>query len=126
MKIAIDQLVLEYLVSGDVDEACRCIVELKAPLFFHEIVKRCIVHSLDVSPEQRPKMSELLAYLVERDQLTTQQAVKGFNRLFLLQKDLELDSPSAGAIIAEFTERAKADAVLPPDYKPPEEAPATV
>lgn len=39
MKIAIDQLLQEYLLSSDLEEATRCIKELNAPLFAHEVVK---------------------------------------------------------------------------------------
>jgi programmed cell death protein 4 len=37
MKIAIDQLLQEYLLSSDLEEATRCIKELNAPLFSHEV-----------------------------------------------------------------------------------------
>jgi programmed cell death protein 4 len=123
MKVAVDQLLQEYMVSGDLDEACRCIMELNQTQFYHEIVKRAVVNALDVSKENQLKISELLAYLVERDRLTSMQAIKGFNRLHSLVGDLSLDTPTAGTIIAEFTSRAIEDNVLPKTYKyvsPPE------
>ena len=55
-------------------------------------------------------MTELLAYLAEEDLLTAMQAVKGFNRLYGLLPDLQLDSPSAHAIVQEFTDRYKCQA----------------
>ena len=42
MKIALDQCLQEYLLSGDLGEATRCIRELNAQLFFHEVVKRAV------------------------------------------------------------------------------------
>ena len=63
-------------------------------------------------------MSALLAALQHRDQLTIQQAVKGFNRLNEILGDLVLDTPTAATIITEFTERAIADGILPAGYAP--------
>ena len=63
-------------------------------------------------------MSELLAYLVEEDLLTSLQAAKGFNRLYGLVPDLQLDSPSARSIVTEFADRAREQGVLPADFAP--------
>jgi len=118
MKVAVDQLLQEYLVSGDLDEAARCIYELNSPLFYHEVVKRAIVQAMDKDETQQIKMSDLLIHLVERDQLTAQQAIKGFNRLFGLIDDLKLDTPTAPAVLNAFVTRAIQESVLPADYKP--------
>ena len=40
MKIAVDQLLSEYLVSSDLEEASRCIKELNAPESSMQIVKK--------------------------------------------------------------------------------------
>ena len=52
MKIATDQLLQEYLVSGDVLEAARCIKQLNSRQFYHEIVKRAVVQAIDKPIEQ--------------------------------------------------------------------------
>lgn len=117
LKIALDQLLQEYILSGDLEEAARCIFELNSPQFYHEVVKRTVVNSLDLSVEKQASMSELLAFLIERDQLTGLQAKKGFDRLHSLLPDLELDTPSARTVLAEFVARAKVDGVLPESYQ---------
>lgn len=117
MKVAVDQCLQEYLYSGDVDEAARCIHELNAKLFYHEVVKRAVVHALDKSAEQQQQMSNLLQYLMERDQLSTSQAVKGFQRLNGMIGELVLDSPTASAVVSNFISRAVEDGVLPSDFK---------
>ena len=117
MKVAVDQLLQEYLVSCDLVEASRCIKELQSPHFYHEIVKRAITHAMDKTVDQRSSMSALLAYLVERDQLTRYQAIKGFNRLHFLLPDLQLDTPAAAAILEEFVAKAKEDSVLPVEFQ---------
>lgn len=35
-----DMLLKEFLLSRELDEACRCVKELKCDLFLHELVKR--------------------------------------------------------------------------------------
>ena len=117
MKVAIDQLLGEYLLSGDMDEAARCIKQLNAPLFYHEVVKRAVVHVLDKQQMDQNSMSSLLAYLVERDLLTKQQAVKGFTRLHDLLPDLKLDAPNAPTVLAYLTNQAVGDGVLPENFR---------
>ena len=116
MKVAVDQCLQEYLLSGDVQEAARCIHELNAKMFYHEIVKRAVVLAMDKSADQQEQMSNLLSYLMERDQLTTSQAAKGFKRLDGLISELVLDTPTAASILAQFTARAIEDRVLPEDF----------
>ena len=117
MKVAIDQCLQEYLHSGNVHEAARCIHELNAKMFYHEIVKRAVVLALDKSAEQQEQMSNLLSYLMERDQLTSAQATKGFQRLHGMLSELVLDTPTASTILDQFTSRALEDKVLPADFK---------
>ena len=83
----------------------------------HEVVKRAVVLALDKSPEQQEQMSNLLTHLMERDQLTSSQATKGFKRLNGMISELTLDSPTAATVIAQFTARAIEDRVLPDDFK---------
>ena len=113
LKVAADQLLLEYLVAGLQDEAARCIKELSAPYFHHEIVKRAISCALDRSEELQVKMSALLVYLVREDVISQQQVVKGFRRVYGILSDLRLDTPNAATIVNEFTSRAITDGVLP-------------
>jgi programmed cell death protein 4 len=116
MKVATDHLLAEYLVSGDMDEAVRCIKELNAPLFYHEVVKRGVVLVVDKNKEAQDKISALYAYLVERDLLTVGQAVKGFTRLHDLLSDLILDAPASGAVLAYMTNESIVAGVLPGDF----------
>ena len=117
MKVAVDQLLAEYLVSSDLEEACRCIKELNAPEFLHEIVKRTISHVVDKSQEQQQAMSNLLLYLAQKDMLTQAQAVKGFKRLFDRVDDLVLDAPNAREVLAKYTAWAIQEKMLPADFK---------
>lgn len=119
MKIEIDQLLQEYLLSKDVTEAVRCIAELKSPLYYHEILKRAVCNALDKPTNEQRCMSELLLQLTRRELMSAQQAEKGFNRLHRMLPDLLLDTPTAAGVLNEFTARAMSDGVLRADYVPP-------
>lgn len=119
MKVAVDQLIEEYLLSSDLNEAERCLKELHAPQFFHEVVKRAITIAMDKSEEQQVNISRLLAYLASSRILTQSQAQQGFNRLHNLLGDLSLDVPRAKEILVGFVQRAIAEDVLPSDYVAP-------
>jgi programmed cell death protein 4 len=119
LKVAVDQLVDEYLSSSDLSEAERCLNELHAPQFFHEVVKRAITIAMDKSEEDQKLISRLFAYLAASRMLTQSQAQQGFNRLHNLSSDLSLDVPRAKEILKEFVGRAISDDVLPKDYVAP-------
>jgi len=112
LKVAIDLIIDEFLVNGDAMEATRCLVEVNAPQFYHEIVKRMITASMDKSAEQQERMSELIHNLHRNEILSNQQAAQGFQKLHDKMADIVLDTPTAPRILAEFTERAKRDGVL--------------
>src|SRR3546814_6665945 len=61
LKVAIDQLLAEYLYARQLEEAARCVRELQAPHFEHEIVKRAIGKALDKTTEDRTSIYYVIA-----------------------------------------------------------------
>lgn len=122
MKVSVDQILQEYLLSGDAEEASRCLVEMNVPHFYHEIVKRAVINAIDEPEDKQESMSTLLAVLFAKEVLSTQQATRGFNRLHLLLPDLLLDTPGAATVLSQFTARAKEAGILSKEYKPTGEA----
>ncbi len=118
MKIAVDQLLGEYLLSSDFEEAERCLRELHAPQFHHEVVKRAVTLALDKTEDNQIAMSKLLANWSVINLLSIQQAEKGFNRLFKSISDIVLDVPNARSVLDAFLERAKTDGVVGSSYTP--------
>jgi programmed cell death protein 4 len=118
LKSTVDLLMHEYLLSRDKDEANRCIRELHSDLFHHEIVKRGVIISMDKSEEDRLFMSELFEHLHAIETVSPQQFIKGFNRLYEILKDIELDIPNAPILLTAFKDRAVANGVLPVDFTP--------
>merc|ERR1712094_102545 len=108
---AIDQLLSEYLLSGDHIEAERCTKELASPHFHHELVKRAVVHVLDKNEEEQRKMSRLLTHLHGAEILQSSQLQQGFDKLRGLTDELVLDSPQAGQVIGLFVKLAESDGI---------------
>ena len=118
LKVAIDQIFQEFLVSGDKEEACNCLKVLRSPHFFHEVVKRAVVQSMDSNEDQQKSMSSLLLELSNSEILTKYQTIKGYDRLYALIDDIKLDTPNAADILQKFTLRAIDDGLLPNAYQP--------
>lgn len=116
LKQAVDQLFQEYLLSSDIKEANRCVLELNAKHFHHEVVKRAIQNAVEQGEEQVAQMSALLAELMVEDTVSQQMMIQGFNRVKENLKDMTLDTPKAPQLVALMVENAKRDGVLPTDY----------
>lgn len=116
LKEVIDQILGEYAVATDVDEAVRCVKELEAPNFGHEVVKRAVKFALPKPIQFQAHISNLLKHLATHDKtspcLTTMQAELGFKRLWDDLSDLLLDVPDTKRVLADFEARALADGVV--------------
>jgi len=118
LKVAIDQLLEEYLMSRQLDEASHCVKELSVPHFHHEIVKRAVTISLSKLDDDRTAISSLLAFLYANEVVSEEQMQKVFNRLYGIIDDLSLDAPNAGKYVEAFVATAKQDGCLPSSYVP--------
>ncbi|KAF1326190.1 Programmed cell death protein, partial [Globisporangium splendens] len=117
LKVAIDQLTKEYLLSSDLEEAARCVRELNVPHFHHEVVKRGITNALEEGGEASGvAMSSLLAYLVSQEIISSEQLNKGFVRFKMVLGDVALDIPNAAALFKSIVARAISDGILPKDF----------
>jgi programmed cell death protein 4 len=114
LKLAVDDAMREYILSGNVSEATRCVKELRSPSFHSEVVKRAVVCAMDQEPEKRQSMSDLLAHLYDVEVLSSKQVCMGFERLRALLSDLILDTPLAQQILTEFIHRAIEDRIISP------------
>jgi programmed cell death protein 4 len=117
LKRLMDQLADEYLVSRDVEEAVRCVAEMRVPGYHHELVKRAIVVSLDKSEADQCAISDFFTELFQREVVSQYQFTLGFNRLYDLIDDLALDTPQAPSFLAQFAFRASSDGILPASFR---------
>ncbi|XAR62230.1 hypothetical protein NMG60_11016916 [Bertholletia excelsa] len=94
VKGQINNLLIEYIVSGDKKEAFRCIKDLKVPFFHHEIVKRAITLAME-RQQAEGRILDFLKIAAEEGLINSSQISKGFSRIIDSVDDLSLDIPNA-------------------------------
>lgn len=111
VKVRINDLLIEYVVSGDKKEAFRCTNDLKVPFFHHEIVKRAVTMAM----ERRQTEGRLLGLLKEASEeglINASQITKGFGRIIDTVDDLSLDIPNARGILHSLISKAASEGWL--------------
>jgi programmed cell death protein 4 len=116
LKQEIDQLLQEYLLSRELDEAARCVKELEAPHFQHELVKRGVFAAMEMdgksdrvntnSLANLDAMAALFGFLVRNAIVSDNQVKKGVDRLHKLLPDISLDVPTAPKLLEAFEQMA--------------------
>ena len=118
LKVEMDQILHEYLLSRELDEAARCVKELDASHYMHELVKRGVTIAMEQdgkdSETQHAKsavdaMAALFSFLVKNAIISEHQVSKGVSRLHRILDDLTLDIPAAPALLQDFETLLKED-----------------
>ncbi|MDA9097543.1 hypothetical protein N9L76_01265 [bacterium] len=115
-KAAIQDLLSEYLVNGDVSEARTCLHALNARYFHHELVKRALVLCIEAAPgnETAPRLLGLLKVLADSGEVAAGQMEVGFSRMTDVVVDLKLDVPNAEERLDGLKLMAKEEGIYPP------------
>ncbi|KAF7812775.1 programmed cell death protein 4 [Senna tora] len=111
VKAKINNLLIEYVTSGDKKEASRCIKDLKVPFFHHEIVKRALTMAMERRQAEGPLL-DLLKEATEEGLINSSQNAKGFGRLIDTIDDLSLDIPNARGILQRMMSKAASEGWL--------------
>ena len=112
-KAGLDLSLREFLSGGDLIEAGRCIVEMRAPKFHSHIVKRAVALAMDKAGREREMVAVLLSSLHVRGVLTSAQVADGFKALLETIDDLLLDIPDAAGLVSHFLADSHLDGLLP-------------
>ena len=112
-KDSVVDILVEYFVSGDAQEAAQGVDELDHPEFAHFFVKKAIVCALDRHDKEREMVSQLLSEMYESS-ISPGEMENGFVATVDALDDLVLDVPQAVEWVSQFTCRAIADDILPP------------
>jgi len=114
-KTAIQDLLTEYLDSGDVAEARRCLRAINARYFHHEFVKRALVLCIEavVGDETAPRLLGLLKVLGSSGEVSASQMALGFDRMAAVLEDLKLDVPNAETRMEGLRLMAKEEGIHP-------------
>ena len=114
-KKAVATMMREFFESDDPNEVQQALAEMASPHYHYEFVKRAITMSMDRKDKEREMVSRLLSFLYPGT-LTTDHIGKGFERLFEVADDLEIDVPGAKTGVSQFLSRAVVDELLPPSF----------
>jgi len=96
-------LLQEYISSNDMNEATRCVRELDAPHFHHELVYQALLMVLEQSSaEVCSRIGKLLTYWSNAVIVTVDQMTKGIKRIYDDLDDIRLDVPNAAALLERF------------------------
>ncbi|KAL4097200.1 hypothetical protein QTP88_022012 [Uroleucon formosanum] len=101
-----NMLLDEYLCSGDLQEAIRCILELEVPHFHHELVYEAVVDVIEaMNTHTEISMCKLLKALYDAIIITPEMMNKGFDRVFDVLDDISIDVPLASAVLERFLDK---------------------
>ncbi|XP_053623065.1 programmed cell death protein 4 isoform X1 [Plodia interpunctella] len=102
----IQLLLKEYLTSGDLAEAMRCVRELEVPHFHHELVYETILLALEsINSSVEEQLCKFLAELSRCVIVSPDQMDRGFLRVLEDMTDIVLDVPLAYVMLARVVER---------------------
>ncbi|CAG0916398.1 unnamed protein product [Notodromas monacha] len=106
----------EYLDSGDIQEAHRCLLELESPHFHHEVVYETVILALEsLSESVEDRLLKLMKYFADAVVITPEQIKNGFFRVFDEMPDICLDVPPAYVCLERFVTKCDRDKIAPRD-----------
>lgn len=106
-------LLQEFLCSGDIEEASRCLRVLEVPHFHHELVYEAIVMALEANSQVKEEaLCKLLKAFDHQVLITTDQMERGFLRVIDDLPDICMDVPLAYIILDRFVDRCQKENIL--------------
>ncbi|XP_023936672.2 programmed cell death protein 4 [Bicyclus anynana] len=104
----IQLLLKEYLTSGDLAEAMRCVRDLEVPHFHHELVYETVLLAVEaINSSVEEQLCMFLAELRRCVIVTPDQMDRGFLRVLEDMSDIVLDVPLAYIMLDRFVERCQ-------------------
>jgi len=116
LKVSIDQLIQEFILSNDMIEATQCVQELNVPEFHHEVVKRFLINGFESGINTCESIFSLIKLLNENGIISKNQIVKGFDRVKAMMNDITLDIPNAPQIFKIYVSNGITNGLLNKSY----------
>ena len=105
-----NEVLKEYMVSRDMKEAERCLVELEVAHFHHEFVYEAVVMAIEAMKEEA--ICDLLKHLYDACIVSPEQMEQAFQRIFDDMPDIVIDVPLAYAMLDRVVERCSRAKIL--------------
>jgi hypothetical protein len=93
-------LFIEYLASGDADEACECIKELGSD--FHKALEMMYMDVLEKKERDRTMLIELVRVARQKDVVSSKDCAQALSELIGVIEDLEMDVPMVSQLVVNF------------------------
>lgn len=114
----IQLLLREYISSGELEEAVRCLRELEVPHFHHELVYEAVMMAIeDGGDKTMDLICTLLVSLATSVVVTVDQLKAGFLRCYDEMSDICIDVPHAYTLLEKFVIKCDRRALLPKELK---------
>jgi len=107
LKNEVNELLNEFLISLDEEEAERNVRKLNAPAFHFQIVKQAIYLAIQQNDSKRQQIEKLLQHLNQIGLISNYAISQGFLICHERIKDIELDVPKAKQLIEDIATNAK-------------------
>lgn len=107
------EVLREYVVSRDMKEAERCLVELEVAHFHHEFVYELVVMAIEsIRQGMEEALCDLLKHLYDACIVSPEQMEQAFQRVFDDMADIVIDVPLAYAMLDRIVERCSKGKIL--------------
>jgi hypothetical protein len=116
LKIAVDNLLEEFLENPDVQDSTQAFIELNVPSFFGEVVKRGLFKSIGLNDKARDDFVALLDHWVQINLISEGHLKRGFTMAKAQILDLRLDVPHAEKILASLRDTVIEKKLLPAGF----------
>eukprot|EP01103_Thecamoeba_quadrilineata_P007391 TRINITY_DN17275_c0_g1_i1.p1 TRINITY_DN17275_c0_g1~~TRINITY_DN17275_c0_g1_i1.p1 ORF type:complete len:320 (+),score=93.91 TRINITY_DN17275_c0_g1_i1:82-1041(+) len=110
-----DAIIDEYMVSGDLGEAQKNIIEFNAEHQHHILIKRAIFKAMEKQAYERELVSRFISAF-DDSVISASKISQGFQYALDSLEDAAIDIPDAKDTLAKFLARAIIDEVLPPKF----------
>jgi len=119
LKKEIGLILEEYLTTGDIEEAEKCVRKLNAPSFLFQFVRQALRAALQYGNSNQKRICKLVESWFKSGFIVPDQMTKGFALTYENLNDIKLDIPLAESLLIEITETAKKEGWLSKDFVPP-------
>jgi len=126
LKKEVSLILEEYLTTGDIEEAEKCVRKLNVPSFFFQVIRQALRLAMQNAESNQKKILHLLADWSKSGLIVPDQMDMGFNLTYANLNDIKLDIPHANILLAEITAIAKKEGWLNKLFVPPSPKPLSI
>lgn len=102
LKEESETILKEFILTGDLEEADRCLRRLNVPSFHYQLVKQAVRIAVTRGEKEAKNMEKLVKFYNETGLISNEQVEKGLRCVEEALDDIKLDAPNAPKAFSEF------------------------